>query len=160
MAAGKGITDLGVQEFQIRQRVQSGASWFIWIAALSIINAIILTTGGNFHFIFGLGITDLVAAVATKLPSGGVVAAWVINIIIAGVFALFGKYGRDAKKWAFYAGMVLYLLDAGLVMMFQDWLGLAFHAYAMFRIYGGVKAATELEDMKPVALAAGVGSIG
>ncbi len=160
MAAGTGITDMNVQEYQIRQRIRAGADWFIWIAALSIINAIIMTAGGKFHFIFGLGATDLVSAIATKLPSGGVIAAWVVNIVIAGVFALIGKIAREGKKNAFYAGMIFYVLDAALMLLFQDWLGLAFHAYALFRIYGGVKAATELEEMRPAALAAGVGSIG
>jgi hypothetical protein len=160
MAAGTGITNLGIQEVQIRARIRGGADWFIWIAALSIINAIILTTGGKFHFIFGLGCTDVVAALAAKLPGGAVVAAWVVNIVVAGVFALFGWFGRQAKPWAFYVGMAFYVLDAVLMLVFADWLGLAFHAYALFRMYGGVKAVGELENLKPAALAAGVGSIG
>jgi hypothetical protein len=49
MAAGPTVSDIGVREFQIRARVRSGADWFIWIAALSIINGIIMTTGGRFH---------------------------------------------------------------------------------------------------------------
>jgi hypothetical protein len=160
MAAGPTVSDIGVREFQIRARVRSGADWFIWIAALSIINGVIMTTGGRFHFIFGLGCTEFVSAIATKLPTGGVVAAWVVNIVIAGVFGLFGKFGRDAKRWAFYAGMGFYVVDAGLMLLFQDWLGLAFHAYALFRIYGGLKAIGELDELKPATLAAGVGTIG
>jgi hypothetical protein len=160
MAAGATVNDTGVREFQIRARVRSGADWFVWIAALSIINGIILTAGGNFHFIFGLGCTELVSEIATKLPTGGIVAAWVVNIVIAGVFALFGKFGREAMRWAFYAGMAFYVLDAGLMLLFKDWLGLAFHAYALYRIYGGLKAIGELDELKPVALAAGVGTIG
>jgi hypothetical protein len=160
MGAGTGISDLGAKEFQVKARVRAGADWFIWIAALSIINAVILTTGGRFHFIFGLGCTDLVAALAAKLPGGAVVAAWIVNIVIAGVFGLFGWFGREAKRGAFYAGMVFYILDAILMLVFQDWLGLAFHGYALFRIYGGVKAVGELDNLKPAALAAGVGSIG
>jgi hypothetical protein len=158
--ATSAIANTGIQDFQIRARVRVGADWFIWIAALSIINGIIMTTGGRFHFIFGLGCTELVSAVATKLPTGGVVAAWVVNILIAGIVALFGKFGRDAKRWAFYAGMGFYVLDAGLMLLFQDWLGLAFHAYALFRIYGGLKAIGELDELKPATLAAGVGTIG
>ncbi len=160
MGTGVAMPNVNMQEMQIRARVRSGADWFIWIAALSIINAVILTTGGNFHFIFGLGCTEFVSAIAAKLPAGALVAAWVVNIVIAGVFALFGKFARDANKWVFYAGMLLYILDALLVLMFQDWLGLAFHGWALFRIFGGLKAAGELEQLRPAALAAGVGTIG
>ena len=75
------------QRLQLEQRVRSGASWFYWIAGLSIINSIIQLSGGNWHFIFGLGITSIVDALAANLGKTGVVLDLVINVFIAGVFA-------------------------------------------------------------------------
>jgi hypothetical protein len=54
--------------------------------------------------------------------------------------------------------MLFYILDAMLVFMFRDWLGLAFHAYALYRIYVGVKAIGDLDDARPAAMAAGAGT--
>ena len=39
-----------------------------------------------------------------------------INSMIAGVFVLFWNFARKGAKWAFYAGMSLYLLD-GLILL-------------------------------------------
>jgi hypothetical protein len=163
MAAGTGFglnqqpgaPNNNIQLMQIQARVRIGAGWFIWIAGLSIVNALILESGGRFHFIFGLGMTDVVTAMVAKLPSGAHAAAWVVNIIIAAVFALFGKFGREMKKWAFIAGMAFYVLDSALMLLFQDWLGLAFHAYAMWRMYSGFAALNEYNDTQQIAKAMG-----
>ena len=95
MAAGTGFglnqppdASNNIQLMQMQARVRTGADWFIWIAALSIVNALIMESGGSFHFIFGLGATDLVTAIVSKLPTGAHAAAWIVNIIVAGVFAL------------------------------------------------------------------------
>src|SRR5216117_2936789 len=39
-------------------QLKSGASWFYWIAGLSLINSIVAFTGGQWAFLFGLGITQ------------------------------------------------------------------------------------------------------
>ena len=38
-------------------QLKSGASWFYWIAGLSLINSIAAVSGGSWRFILGLGIT-------------------------------------------------------------------------------------------------------
>jgi len=40
--------------------IKRGASWFDWIAIFSIVNAVIVLANGNWHFLLGLGITDIV----------------------------------------------------------------------------------------------------
>jgi hypothetical protein len=42
------------------------------------------------------------------------------------------------QAWAFYLGLVVYALDALIYLRFQDWLPVAFHAYAIFAIFKGV----------------------
>ena len=44
---------------QLHARGTSGAGWFFWIAALSLINSIILLSGGDRHFVVGLGVTSI-----------------------------------------------------------------------------------------------------
>jgi hypothetical protein len=51
--------------------------------------------------------------------------------------------------------MTLYALDGLILIPFADYLGLAFHASALWRIYGGFKAASRVEALQPAMLAAG-----
>ena len=142
-------------------RVINGAKWFYWIAGLSMVNSLVVVFGGNFHFVVGLGITSVVDELAKRAGSAGTVLDLVINGFVAGVFVLFGMFALKRQKWAFYTGMALYLLDGLLLLIGQDILGVAFHAYALFCIYRGLAAVNELQKAAntPVTLMAG-GSIG
>ena len=124
----------------VTPQVVSGASWFYWIAGLSMVNAVILASGGHFHFILGLGITEVFSAIGTVTGStAGAVVCFAINLVIAGVMVLFGFFASKGQKWAFIVGMVLYGLDGGIMLLGMDFLSVAFHGYALYRIYSGFR---------------------
>ena len=127
-------------------RVRVAAKWFYWIAALSMINSAVMISGGNFHFVVGLGITSIVDAVAKPAGSLGSALDLVINAFIAGVFALFGFFAVKAQKWAFVTGMALYALDGVLCLIASDYLSAGFHAYALYSIYRGL---ANIEQAQP-----------
>jgi hypothetical protein len=83
----------------------------------------------------------------------------VINGFVAGVFVVFGTFAVKRQKWAFYAGMALYVLDGLLLLMGQDILSVGFHAYALFYIYRGLAAVNQLQEATPATMMAG-GTIG
>lgn len=120
-------------------RVSVAANWFYVIAGLSIVNSLIVMVGGHLRFIFGLGITSIFDYVGNKTGGAGVGASFVINLFVASVLVFFGYFARKGLKWAFIVGMIAYGLDAVLLLTIQDWLGLAFHGWALFRIAQGVK---------------------
>src|SRR4051812_11094812 len=120
--------------------VRGGASWFYWVGALSVINTLISMSGNGTRFIFGLGITRFTDDIGTHGGGGGSAAALIVTVIIAGVFAIFGYFGGQGQKWAFLVGMALYGLDAGLCVFGGIILSAAFHAWALFRMFGGFKA--------------------
>jgi len=122
-------------------RAGGGGKWFYWIAALSMVNSLAVMAGGNFHFIVGLGVTSVVDAMARQAGSLGNVLDIVINGFVSAVFALFGYFAAKAQKWAFVVGMGLYALDGLLLWGAKDFLGMGFHAYALFAIYRGFQAA-------------------
>lgn len=135
-------------ENTIRQ-LKNGADWFYWIAGLSLINSLILAFGGNFTFIAGLAITQIVnalaiAAVDQGMSSSVIAVAVVFEIICAGVFALFGYYANRGFAAAFIAGIVIYLLDALLAIVIGSWIGGAFHLFALFFIFRGFLASRKL----------------
>src|ERR1700740_1421511 len=65
--------NLGIQKLRAEQMVKGGASWFLWIAGLSIVNSIIGMAGGGGDFIVGLGVTQVGDIIAHTGGSCGVV---------------------------------------------------------------------------------------
>ncbi|MGA7382430.1 MAG: hypothetical protein WBX03_16390 [Terriglobales bacterium] len=126
-------------------RMRAGAKWFYWIAGLSMINSLAVMSGSNFHFVVGLGITLVVDAMARQVGSMGSVLDIVINGFVSGVFVLFGYFAVKAQKWAFLVGMGLYALDGLLLLGVKDYLGMGFHAYALFAIYRGFALAEQVQ---------------
>ncbi|HEX3800874.1 MAG TPA: DUF4339 domain-containing protein [Verrucomicrobiae bacterium] len=125
-----------------------GAQWFYWIAALSIINIVLGLAHAGIQLIFGeLGLAskalELVAGSSGNLNEG--VAAY---IIVSAFFAVFGVFARKGQVWAFIVGALLYVVDGIVVILEPDWIALALHAYVLFRIFMGLKAAMQLKAVK------------
>lgn len=142
------------QKAMIEHALKGSASWFIVVAGLSIVNSVLSMTGAKIHFIFGLGITQVVDAISHQAGSAGQVLDLVINGMIAGVFALFWHFAKQGAKWAWMTGMGLYLLDGLILVPFGDYLGLAFHAWALFRMYSGFKLLGEYQRLNQPATGA------
>jgi hypothetical protein len=146
--------DKAIEQKLIKEgRFKSGANWFFWIAALSLVNSVILLLGKNWGFVIGLGITQFIDAIGSKLaeeigPLSKAVAL-LADLVAAGVFVLFGVLARKRQVWAFLVGMVLYALDGLLFILVADWLSVAFHAFALWGIYGGLKAMKGLSASPP-----------
>jgi hypothetical protein len=131
------------------ERAKSGARWFYWIAALSLITSIISLMGGGWGFIASLGVTQIIDAVALqllapKMGEGVKIVAFFFDLLAAALFVLIGYFAGKFHSWVFVAGMALYLLDALIFILAGKWLGLAFHAYVLYSIFGGYKACTRL----------------
>lgn len=125
-------------------QLKSGASWFYWIAGLSVINSVIALFGTGWGFILGLGITQIFDAFGQKFENAGKAVVLFLDLIVAGVFVLFGVLAHKRHTWAFVVGMVLYALDGLIFLLVQDWLGLGFHAFVLFCLFRGFQACREL----------------
>ncbi|MFO1487116.1 MAG: GYF domain-containing protein [Verrucomicrobiota bacterium] len=127
-------------------RLKSGASWFYWIAGLSVINSISAFLGSDWRFILGLGITQVIDAVGLEMGGAGKIVALVMDLLVFGGFIGLGIFAHKRHTWAFITGMALFGLDALLSLMAQDWLSLGFHAFALFGIFRGFSACRELNQ--------------
>ena len=138
---------------EITQRMKRGANNFYWIAALSVINSILSMTGSSTYFVIGLAITlvtdGITIGLSQSLPDAALIVkivGLVLSVMIAGVFALFGYFASQGKRWAFLVGMVLYALDGLIMLAFADWIGVLFHAYFLLGLFGGWRALGELQQ--------------
>jgi len=136
------------QKLRLEHALKGSASWFLMVGALSLVNSILSMAGAGIRFIFGMGITQVVDVVAHEAGSAGFVLDLIINGIIVGVFALFWNFARKGQKWAWIVGMGLYLVDGLILLPFKDYLGVAFHAYALFRMFSGFRLLSEYESVK------------
>jgi hypothetical protein len=135
------------QKLRVEQTLKGSSSWFVIIAALSLVNSVLSMTGAKIHFIFGLGFTQIIDALAHNAGGAGVALDLVINGVIAAVFVLFWNFARKGEKWAWLAGMGLYVVDALILLAFKDILSVAFHGWALYRMYSGFKLLPVFEKL-------------
>lgn len=138
--------------YELRQRSHSGANWFIWIAALSLVNTVISLSGGEWNFVVGLGLTQLIdglaSGVAEQAGTAATVVALVLDATVAGLFVTLGLLARKELLWAFVVGMIIYALDGVLFIFTRDWLSVGFHAFALYGIYKGFDATRRLKTLR------------
>lgn len=149
------LTNLLEQKLRNENIVKGGASWFLWVACLSLVNSVLSLSGAGFRFIFGLGIAQVVDELAHQAGNTGFVLDLVINGFVAAALLLFWNFARKGQKWAFLIGMTLYALDGLLLLSFKDILGVAFHAYALFRMYQGLVRVETLRTLEQAMAPAG-----
>jgi len=134
-----------LDERKLASAVKSGASWFYWIAALSLITSISALSGSSWGFAIGLGITQVFDGLASEVGGAGKAVALVLDLLAAGVFVFFGVFANKGHAWAFLVGMGLYALDGFLLLLFSAWLSVGFHAFALFCVFGGFSANRKLK---------------
>jgi|SRR5215216_795573 len=143
-----------VQHAELSQRFKSGANWFYWIAGLTIVTSLITFFGGGIRFLFSLGSTQIIDGIAAALSAdvGGAaqVVALALDLIVTGVFVLFGYLSNQKYLWAFMLGMVVFLLDGLLSLIFQDWISLLAHGFVLYCLFRGYQAGRELLSLEKV----------
>ena len=135
-------------------RAKRGANWFYWIAGLSVVNSILFVAGANVQFLAGLGLTEVVDALVDVVIKQGASPAFravaiVFDLVFIIGFALCGYYANKFSRTVFIIGIVVYALDALIVLALGDYLMLAFHAYALFSRIRGFLACRHIKAYKP-----------
>ena len=142
------LTNLVEQKLRAERVVKAGASWFLMVGALSLINSVLSMSGSGIRFIFGLGIAQFVDSFAHQAGQSALLPNLIINACVAGLFVVFWNFARKGEQWAFVVGMCLYAIDGLVMLAFQDFLAIAFHAYALYRIYRGLSGIRALKTLE------------
>ena len=135
---------------------RNGASWFYWLAGLSLVNSVIAVFGGEISFLFGLGFTQVADAIGAEVARQSPELATIARVVGlgvaaagAGLFALFGWLAHQKKQWAFVSGLVLYAMDALLALGVGAYLSLAFHAWVLLALFQGMQALARIRKAAP-----------
>ena len=143
---------LAQKKFILETNFKRGINWFYWIGGLSIINSLIYLFGGSLTFVVGLGITQFVDGVTTGIAkslssSGGTIfhiIGFIVDIVLAGAFALAGLLGQKKYRWAVITGMVFYALDGAIFVLVGEWFAVFFHSFALWNLWRGLQSLNEL----------------
>ena len=154
------------RKLYLDNRIRNGVNWFFFIAGFSLLNTVIYFFGGTITFVIGLGATQIVDGfmytLAKDLGQTGILfraIGFIIDVCIAGVFIIFGVFGRKRIRWPIIVGMVLYIIDGIVLLLFQDFLGAGFHLFALFGIWTGLKSLSELEVLEKTGTSESIESI-
>ncbi len=138
------INGPGNMQYAVAARqTQQGGDWFFWVAGLSVVNAALLLIRAPFGFFFSLGVAGYAARMGGGLP-----LYLAVTVVASGVIALCGLLARRGARWAFLVGMILYVLDALLCLSLKEYLEIAAHAYALFRIFQGFQGAQQMSLLR------------
>ena len=127
---------------ELEQRIRSGASWFYWIGALSLINSFLVMTKQTWGFAIGLGVTRQIDYELSHTP----MVAFGLDLLATGAMAFFGHFAIKRHAWAFIIGLVLLVMDTALTIYQQAWLSVAFHVWAIVSIGMAFKASRALKE--------------
>ena len=136
---------------ELEQRFRNGASWFYWVALLSLANSAVALFNGEWGFLFGLGATQVVEAIAVTvaeespdLAMASKVVSFGASVLIVGVVTFMGWLAHKRIQWVFVVGLLLYSADALLFLAVGDFLSLAFHGWVLFAVTSGLLACRKL----------------
>ena len=138
----------------LARRARSGINTFYWIAGMSAINSVVAVVGSSWRFSIGLASTLVVDGFAQvfimDLPDLTLflrVLQVCLDLGIVLLFVLFGYLGLKNKRWAIITGMVLYALDAVLMLVFQDIIAFAFHLLFLWFLWSGLQALNQFNRL-------------
>lgn len=129
---------------KLRREFLGGISWFYWIGALSLVNIGMILLADR-RFIIGLGITDILSYFGAGEGIGGISPVWIgASVLVSVLFIWLGFQGRKGKQAYILGGLAFYALDAGLLVLGEDYLSVLFHGYAGFMIFKGFRALKQI----------------
>ena len=140
------------QREELAQRYKSGANWFYWIAGLTIVTSFLSFTGADWRFLISLGTTQVIDALADAMSAelGGApkIIALVLDLILTGVFVVFGVLANKKLLWAYILGMAVFVIDGLVSLLVQDWIGVIAHVVVVVFMVPGFLAGRELVDLE------------
>ena len=150
------------ERLKLEGQLKGGASWFYWIAGLSILNMALAVANQPISFPVGLGSTSFLALlepIAVQYDSilaGPLrVAHPMFAILLSAMFAFIGYKARQGNSRVYLTGMVLYVADGLVSALLQLWLIFVFHAIALVGLWAGYNALRKFQRLRPPAAKGG-----
>lgn len=130
------------QEVFVDEDVKKAANWFYWKAGLTVVNSILAIAGVYWQFFLGLTLPQLFHGILIGIsemspdtnvkPFQGIVL--LLSLFGSGLVGFFGYQAKQAKKWAFILGIVIFAFDGLLYLLTLSVFGILIHGYAIYSL--------------------------
>ena len=141
-----------------RSKVNSSASWILWIIAISMVNTIMGAFGSDMYFNLGLGITFVIdtlinAGIKGNTDNGFVtfvrIVGCVIDMTIYSVFiGLWYLTCRKFYKWSLLFAAILFTLDGVIFVVLGVFIPVIIHVMAVMYMMMGLSAFADIRIEK------------
>jgi len=135
-----------------RSAVNQAHAGFFGLPHSQMGTSLLALSGSGVAFFLSLGVTQfidgLAKGLAANLGDSVRIIGLILNVLVAGVFVLIGWLALKRHLWSFVAGMVLFALDALLLLAFQVWISFVFHAVVIYWIFKGYQAGRRLSALE------------
>lgn len=143
--------DLDPVEYAPPKNIFIGADVFFVLAALSILNSLIVYLFELRNMPFAFAVTQWIDGTTGPMTAQGwspplQLSRLLVDILIAVAFAGFGWFARKGSDVAFVLGMFLYIVDAMLAIGLREFWGFGFHLVALFFIFKGLLASRHARE--------------
>jgi hypothetical protein len=140
-----GHTDPGLGE------IAKHGSWLYWVAALSLVNVILIAFKAEFGFAISMGFTDMMTAAGTSVGGGAQVVTIVVSLFAIAVMAVLGYFACRGAVWAFIIGLVLLVGDTLLLLLggIDAIISIAIHVWAIVSLVIGLRLAIARQNTQP-----------
>ena len=142
-------SNIEINENEIREKIKqdniikNGASWFLWIAVLSMLNITFILLKQNISFLVGLGMNYVILGVfhgigiveEIDLMAYGFAATYLFSAI----YIWFWYKSKKENHKIYLAGIIIYVLDTLIIIFSKEWFSFAFHLFALWFLYVGYK---------------------
>jgi hypothetical protein len=141
-----------MENADLAAKYRSGANWFFWIAGLTIVTSIMTFTGADWRFLISLGTTQVIDALANVMSAelGGApkIVALILDLVLTGVFVVFGVLANKKFLWAYILGMAIFVIDGFVSLLVQDWVGVIAHVVVLIFMVPGFMAGRKLVEIE------------
>jgi uncharacterized membrane protein YagU involved in acid resistance len=131
-----------------QQKVASAHGWFLAIAGFTFVNFVLYAADAKMCFPVGAmaaALPQIFAPASAKMVTYGVSSA-----LLAVYYFLIARGTKVYWTWVMVIGFLSYAVDAVFVVLTEDWMGAALHAWALFVIGAGIVACHRLKKAGPV----------
>ncbi len=129
-------------EQEKQEKIISGsASWFLWIAILSIVNITLVAFGQNTSFLLGLGVNyallGIFGEVDEALGNNLMLYGYITAYLFSALYILIWNKSKKKKQKAYLAGLIIYGIDTLLFVLSKEWFSVALHLFVLWMLYMG-----------------------
>ena len=139
---------------EVIDNARKAAGWFGAIALFSVVNSVLIALNASVNFVIGLGATIVVDALTLAArqntePTAAMlfsIAGMMADALLIGIVTIIWWLSRKGSRTAYTVGMVLYFLDTLIFVAASDWVGMGFHLFFLFMLWGGRAFMREYEN--------------